>query len=120
MANCILTGTLTYLDGSPIIGGILYVSPVDAPLFVTSSTGEVQGLSHLPTSFTTNENGYFSISLLQNATFKIIIKDIGLRENIKVPAVPTASLFSLLSGDVPVSPTTSTGSEGGSGGGAAW
>ena len=112
MNICNVTGSLKFMSGDPVPGSFIYVSTPLNPLFIVNGSS-ASGVSFQPQTYITADDGTFSMLLLCNATFKIIIKDIGLRAAFTVPNQDTADLFSLIS-QSPVSPLvnapiTSTG-----------
>ena len=102
MANCLITGTLLYANGSPLVGANIYYVPAQSPAI--SSTG--YALSPLPISTASTSSGYFSFSVLQGITIVVTIAAIGFREKISVPSTTTYDLFNttsvqVASGDIP-------------------
>ena len=96
MNTCNVTGSLQFMSGDPVPGSFIYISTPLNPLFIITSTSAV-GISFQPQMYVTEDDGSFSMPLLCNGTFKVIIKDIGLRATFIVPNQDTADLFSLIS-----------------------
>jgi hypothetical protein len=109
MDTCIITGTLSYSNGDPLIGARIYAIPENSPAVVTTSSGAI---SIFPIYEVTSTGGTFEITLVQNISFNITIKEIGLITTITVPAQDTANLFSLISATEQGDPTpTDSGGE---------
>ena len=93
MANCILTGTILYSDGSPVESALIYAVPAVSPAI--SSTG--YGIVPYPIQIYTSSSGDFSLELMRNVEFFITIPTLGFREKVRVPDTSTVSFFSLTS-----------------------
>jgi len=122
MANfCAITGSL--VDGSlnPILGAAIYASPVvDSNIIYNTSTGYYKGLVSFPVRALSDVTGVFSINLVKNALFRIVIRYIGFDEVVLVPTTDTAVLWSLVGSHTTTIPTSTGNVVVDGGGGAAW
>tara|TARA_Y100001973_G_C5203096_1_gene339326 strand:+ start:187 stop:1071 length:885 start_codon:yes stop_codon:yes gene_type:complete len=90
LATCKLYGFVVDLTGSPIAN-----TGVSVKLLAVPSTMSNAGLYDNIVSAKTDANGYFEISVLQQATVDIVIADIGYRRTVTVPSTTLAKLFEL-------------------------
>ena len=92
MATCEVFATI--IDGAeePLEGVSVQFVPAANPS-VNSTTGK--GIVPRPIQVVTSSTGYFVVNLAQNTDFVVIIKSMGLKQKIRIPAETTKNLFEL-------------------------
>lgn len=97
-ALCQVSGRVTDINGSPVIGaivGFMLDAPGNEPTFLDGdalSTGEKV--------ITTDPDGTWAINLLQGAKVVIRIEEINLHRQVTIPAQASATLEEVLNADV--------------------
>ena len=98
MPNCLISGTLADVNGSRIQRATVAVrraSSPNNPIFVGT-----QAISDEEHKILTDENGQFSISLVQGLDIVMRIDAIGLHRQVRVPEQASATLEEVLNADV--------------------
>jgi hypothetical protein len=94
MANCIVDGKITTMAGAPVAGAVVAFRP-DAPAndvnFVDDGAVSRDEIVRI-----TDENGEFSVTLLQGAAIAVRVDEINLFRQVTVPAQSQATLEELL------------------------
>lgn len=96
MSVCTITGTIRMLNGQPICG-----VPVKVSIKLTSSTRDGQvfggtGITSAPIEAFTDEDGDFTIDILQGAAVNLSIPAINLDRLVTVPNTSTVDFIDLL------------------------
>jgi hypothetical protein len=99
MAQCVITGTLVNVVGTPMAGepiGFRVAQPANVVVFDASgrALGDEERLE------STDEYGYFSVSLLQGLQVLVRIEALNLYRQVTVPARAAATLEEMLNGDL--------------------
>lgn len=90
LATCKLYGFVVGLAGGAVAN-----TGVSVKLLSVPSTMSNAGIYDVIVSTKTDANGYFEISVLQQATVDVVIADIGYRRTVTVPSTTLAKLFEL-------------------------
>lgn len=92
LAECSIFGTLKDGAGNPIPNSLVRATPIPV-----SIPGAGQGIAMTPPVLvTTNENGFFQISLVQGINIRLEIQDIGYDNQVLVPNSTSAAFTTLL------------------------
>ena len=97
MSTCKIFGYIDDGAGEPVEGLLVQFIPQE-PVAVFSSTGRAIHTTVL--SCLTSSTGYFEKDLLQNTNFVVIIKSLGVRQVMRVPAKTEQNLFGLTATEV--------------------
>lgn len=98
MAICNVTGKLTAIGGAPIVGESVAWRLDAAPGSVQFADGAAIGRNEIVSK--TDENGVFSVSLVQGAKLMVHIEVLGLYRRVTIPAQAAATLEEVLNADV--------------------
>lgn len=98
MAQCIVSGRLTNLVGTPTASATVAFRLDRGPNDVAFSGGDA--LTEDEVVELTDENGNFSVSLTQGARVTVRVDKLGLHRQVLVPETATATLEELLNGDL--------------------
>lgn len=99
MASCIVSGRITDVNGSPVSGAVVgfrLVSPGNEPVF----DADGNALATWSKIVATDDNGNWSITLLQGQQFVIKIDAIRLHRQVTIPEEASATLEEVLNADV--------------------
>ena len=107
MSTCEITGNILLGSGNPLDGAYIYAVPYDSPAVIS---GTESALSAEPIVVLSSSTGAFTIELMQNVRFTIIIPEIGFKKTIVVPELSTAVLWGL--SDIFVTGESGTGDSG--------
>jgi len=94
-ALCIVSGTLARISGGAIAGAVVAFAPAQTPVFVDGRALSAEERVEL-----TDENGQFSVSLVQGLDVIIRIDEINLHRQVTIPETATVTLEELLDGDL--------------------
>lgn len=92
LSTCLIKGHILNLNGTPMQN-----ASVGARLLALPETLSGVGIQDQVVSATTDSNGFFQITLVQDATVDIFIPAIGYRRTIVVPSTTLADLFEISS-----------------------
>jgi hypothetical protein len=95
-AVCSITGTVSKLDGSPVVGAQVYATVRSTQADQGGQVASGTGVSSAQIEAFTGDAGEFSIQLIQGAVVLLEIPTINLRKEITVPALITADFVTLI------------------------
>lgn len=98
MANCVISGTILNLDGTPNSDATI-IATIQSSL--DDYGGQVApdvpaGVTSVPIEVFTEDDGTFELTLIQGLRVLLEIQAINLRKEVLVPTTPTANFVSLI------------------------
>ena len=96
VAICEITGTICAVDGSPKVGGQVRASIKSTSDDQGGQLASGAGVTSEIVSAITQDDGTFSICMMQGATIFLEIPDINLKKEVLVPLEATADFATLI------------------------
>lgn len=88
MATCVLSDTLTDVSGN--------VMPLVEVIVRVQNFAVANRAVNAPKKVRTNQQGVFTVNLIQGSLVRVIIRDLGVDIAVTVPATPTTDLATLM------------------------
>ena len=95
-AICQITGTLCGVDGTPKVGAQVRAEIKSAAEDLSGQLASGTGITSAVISAITQDDGTFTLDVIQGATIILSIPDINLKKEIVVPLETTADFSTLI------------------------
>jgi hypothetical protein len=93
---CQITGIICGIDGAPLVGGQVRATIKSTENDQGGQVADGAGITSTKVSAITQEDGTFTIQVLQGATIFLEIPDMNLKKEVVVPALSTADFTTLI------------------------